>query len=232
MQVGSRGRKAGKTVLPGASERNTPPDTWILSSETHRGCTCSSKPLSLWSFTTTAAGNQKRSWELDAAVMNVDVALELGNHGAWANSGTRREGPRSPSTRVLSHLSHVRPCDPMDCSPPGSPVVRFSRQEHWSGLPSPAPGHLPDPGIEPSLLRLLHWQTGSLPLEPPGKPAFERTVRNTDVNNLARAQKEVGNTEEKSRASWRSPVCTNRRQAGPGCPGHCRDSQVETGVCR
>ena len=24
-----------------------------------------------------------------------------------------------------------------------------SRQEYWSGLPFPSPGHLPDPGIEP-----------------------------------------------------------------------------------
>ena len=26
----------------------------------------------------------------------------------------------------------------------------FSRQEYWSGLPFPPPGHLPDPGIEPA----------------------------------------------------------------------------------
>ena len=25
----------------------------------------------------------------------------------------------------------------------------FPRQEHWSGLPFPPPGDLPDPGIEP-----------------------------------------------------------------------------------
>ena len=25
----------------------------------------------------------------------------------------------------------------------------FSRQEYWSGLPFPSPGHLPNPGIEP-----------------------------------------------------------------------------------
>ena len=44
----------------------------------------------------------------------------------------------------------------------------FSRQEYWSGLPCPPPGDLPDPGIEPP--SLLHWQAGSLPLTPPGKP--------------------------------------------------------------
>ena len=27
--------------------------------------------------------------------------------------------------------------------------IEFSRQEHWSGLPFPSPGDLPNPGIEP-----------------------------------------------------------------------------------
>ena len=29
-------------------------------------------------------------------------------------------------------------CDPIDGSPPGSPSLGFSRQEHWSGLPFPS----------------------------------------------------------------------------------------------
>ena len=40
-------------------------------------------------------------------------------------------------------------CDPMDwiaCQAPLS--MGFSRQEHWSGLPFPPPGDLPDPGIQ------------------------------------------------------------------------------------
>ena len=40
----------------------------------------------------------------------------------------------------------------------------FSRQEYWSGLLCPPSEDLPNPGI----LRLLHWQRGSLPLAPPG----------------------------------------------------------------
>ena len=32
-------------------------------------------------------------------------------------------------------------CDPIDGSPPGSPVLGFSRQEHWSGLPFSSPMH-------------------------------------------------------------------------------------------
>ena len=34
----------------------------------------------------------------------------------------------------------------------------FSRQEYWNALPCPPPGDLPGPGIEPGLVRLLHWQ--------------------------------------------------------------------------
>ena len=36
----------------------------------------------------------------------------------------------------------------------------FSRKEYWSGLSCPPPGDLPNPGIEPCLLHLLHWQGG------------------------------------------------------------------------
>ena len=49
----------------------------------------------------------------------------------------------------------------------------FSRHEHWSGLPCPPPGDLPDPGFEPASLCLLHWWVGSLPLAPPGKPMYQ-----------------------------------------------------------
>ena len=34
-------------------------------------------------------------------------------------------------------------CDPIDGSPPGSPILGFSRQEHWSGLPFPSPTDFP-----------------------------------------------------------------------------------------
>ena len=47
----------------------------------------------------------------------------------------------------------------------------FSRQEYWSGLPRPSPGHLPRDRIcNPNLFCLLHWQVGSLLLAPSGKP--------------------------------------------------------------
>ena len=35
--------------------------------------------------------------------------------------------------RALSHSVMSHSCDPLDCSPPGSSVHGFSRQEYWSG---------------------------------------------------------------------------------------------------
>ena len=48
-----------------------------------------------------------------------------------------------------------------------SPSMGFSRQEYWSGLPFPSPGHLPDPGIEP---RSPALEADTLTSDPPGKP--------------------------------------------------------------
>ena len=73
---------------------------------------------------------------------------------------------------VLSHFSRVPPFVTLwtiTCQALLS--MRFSRQEYGSGLPRLFPDDLPDPGIKPHLLiHLLHWQAGSLPLAPPGKP--------------------------------------------------------------
>ena len=45
--------------------------------------------------------------------------------------------------------------------------MESSRQEYWSELPFPSPGHLPDPGIKPEPSAL---QVDSLLSELPGKP--------------------------------------------------------------
>ena len=58
-------------------------------------------------------------------------------------------------------------CDPADCSPLGSCVLGFPRQECWSGLPFPSPGDLPDSGIELASPALAGFFTA----ESAGKPA-------------------------------------------------------------
>ena len=39
-------------------------------------------------------------------------------------------------------------CDPMDSSCQAPLSTGFPRQEHWSGLPFPSPGHLPDAAVK------------------------------------------------------------------------------------
>ena len=67
----------------------------------------------------------------------------------------------------LKLLSHVRLfATPWTVAYQALPSMGFSRQEHWSGLPFPSPGDLPNPGIE---LGSPALQTDALPSEPPGK---------------------------------------------------------------
>ena len=86
------------------------------------------------------------------------------------------QGPRSTvhidtictiHTKLLQSCPAL--CDSMDCSPPGS-SMGFSRQENWSGFPCLPPGIFTTEGLKLHLLHFLHWQAGSLPLAPPGKP--------------------------------------------------------------
>ena len=81
----------------------------------------------------------------------------------------------SPLTRSLCQVASVMPnsvtlCTVV-CQAPLS--MGLSRQECWSGLPFQSPGGLPNPGLEPASLSLLHWQVSSLPLAPPRKPGTE-----------------------------------------------------------
>ena len=69
---------------------------------------------------------------------------------------------------ICGRISGVRQCTKscltlatpwtVACQAPLS--MGFSRQEYWSGLPFPSPGHLPNPGIEP---RSPALQADSLP---------------------------------------------------------------------
>ena len=65
----------------------------------------------------------------------------------------------------------------------------FSRQEYWSGLPSPSPGDLPDPGIKPGSPASTG---GFLSPEPQGNPSLalgwvKRGVREAILTSLYKA---------------------------------------------
>ena len=66
----------------------------------------------------------------------------------------------------------------------------FPRKEHWSGLPCLYPGHLPDPGIEPTSPAAPALQTDSLLLSHRGNPL-------SFISYSKLYNKEAGNVEIK-----------------------------------
>ena len=62
-------------------------------------------------------------------------------------------------------------------------MIRFSRQEHWSGLPCPQ-GIFLTQGLNLCLLHLLHWQVVSLPLAPPRKLSTHYITLQMLLNSL------------------------------------------------
>ena len=61
---------------------------------------------------------------------------------AWPTKATESSHTAVAAAAAAKSLqSCLTLCDPIDSSPPGSPSLGFSRQEHWSGLPFPSPMH-------------------------------------------------------------------------------------------
>ena len=79
------------------------------------------------------------------------------------------------ATSVLSCFSRVRLFATLWTAAQQAPLsMGFSSQEHWSGLPFPSPGDLPDPGIEPMTLLFPalagRFFTTNATWEAPGSP--------------------------------------------------------------
>jgi len=95
------------------------------------------------------------------------------NTGSFFTIWATREGVlTSPwCIPVLSHLRHFQHFPPYGLEP-----TRFvcpwdcPGKTTGKGCPALLQGIFPIQGSNPCLLRLLHWQMGSLPLLPPGKP--------------------------------------------------------------
>ena len=68
-------------------------------------------------------------------------------------------------------------CNPMDCGPPGSCPWDTPGKNTGVGCLALFQGIFPTQRLNLHLLRLLHWQVGSLPLPPPGKHQVMQMVR-------------------------------------------------------
>ena len=59
------------------------------------------------------------------------------------------KGEKVPVVCSKSLQAYPTLCDPWTVACQATLSMGFSRQEHWSGLPSPFSGELPNPGIKP-----------------------------------------------------------------------------------
>ena len=91
-----------------------------------------------------------------------------------------RETAGTVYAQLCESLSRVRLfVTPWTVACQAPPSTGFPRQEYWSGLLCPSPGHLSDPGIEPESLMSPALADGLLllllflPLVPPGKPPMK-----------------------------------------------------------
>ena len=98
--------------------------------------------------------NSWNSWGRPRGKRPHQATLVL-NRAACASTCLRAYNPHEHVSTVFAKPLQSRPtlCDPVDRSPPGFSAQGFSRQEHWSGLPCPPPGHFPHPGTEPFSLK-------------------------------------------------------------------------------
>ena len=97
----------------------------------------------------------------------------------------------SPTCCMLSHSVVSDSATPWTVAHQAHLSMGFSRQEQWSGWLFPPSGDLPDPGIEPESLMSSHWQVGSSPRVPPGKPIFTHMNKAVSVS-----------LEDQARAVW------------------------------
>ena len=111
---------------------------------------------------------------------------------------------------ALSRFSHV--ClfgTPPTIARQASLSMEFSRQEYWSGLPSPPPGNLPDTVSEPASPALaggLFYFLLFFTTTPPGKPSgTERVVSKSCVGNLPGCPGEKAMAPHSSTLAWRIP---------------------------
>ena len=72
--------------------------------------------------------------------------------------------------QAMSLQSCPSPCNPMDCSPPGSCVHEVLQTRILEWLPCPPPGDLPDPGIKHVSLAFPALAGEFFTTRAPGKP--------------------------------------------------------------
>ena len=98
-----------------------------------------------------AQSMQTKLWPCLSCVCWADGRWPVRNVYNKEDLSSRHPAPGPPASSCT--LSRVQLCaTPWTVGCHAPLFAGFPRQEHWSGLPCPSPGDLPDPGIEPMSL--------------------------------------------------------------------------------
>ena len=171
-------------------------------------------------------GDQRRTHHVYLWVESWEIEKWLKGSRWDGTEGSRKANPEKVSYSAEASLKwvpttyaceHAQPlqlcptlCDHMGCSPPGSSVHGDSPGKNTGvGCHDFLQGIFPTQGLNPYLSCLLHWQVGSLPLAPPGKPSY-------DLYPLSFARHFVRNEQgslSTSRTAWSHFSC--RVTSGP-----------------
>jgi len=107
----------------------------------------------------------------------------------------------------------------------GPLFMRFSRQEHWSGLPFPSPGDLPDSGIKPASLTSPALAGRFITTEPPGKPICylsiiypPSTYHLCDYRSIRPSLSDALGHLERIHGAVQTVKSSVKSTAGPACP--------------
>ena len=119
-------------------------------------------------------------------LLTSQICCNYSNPNVLAGNGTKTAGFPCSQTHLLAHAYQQRErwwwwwfsrsvvsdlTTPRTIAHQAPLSMGFSRQEYWSQLPFPSPGHLPNSGIIPGSPAL---QADSLPTELWGKPRESR----------------------------------------------------------
>ena len=87
---------------------------------------------------------------------------------------------------VCAKLFHSYPtlCDPLDCILTVSSSHGILGKNTEVGCLALLQGIFPTLELNLCLLYLLHWQAGSLPLVPPGKPQYKKRLFINQIDSL------------------------------------------------
>ena len=113
-------------------------------------------------------------------------------------------------------------CGPMNCSPPGSSVHRILHSKNTkAGSHALLQGIFQTQGSNPRLLCLLHWQLGTLPLAPTGKPEADTALLQITLHSPSSSQLPSDSALQFSSVAQLCPIlCDPMNHSMPGLPVH------------